>query len=112
MSLIHAFNQGGVMMYPILILGIIMLLISIERIQVLYFKTNLDKEHIFKSLTSHLLKGDLEGMLVVCVVNFPPKKIGNFSSEVLTLGFPNTADIGWVLITPAKNSVKLGDRLK
>ena len=52
------------------------------------------------------------GMLVVCVVNFPPKNIGKFTSEVLTLGFQNTAGGGWVLITPAKPSVKLGDKLK
>ncbi len=57
-------------------------------------------------------KGELEGMLVCCVVNFPPKKIGSFMSEVLTLGFKNTKDIGWVLITPAKDSVEIGSKLQ
>ncbi len=57
-------------------------------------------------------KEELLGMLVVCVVNFPPKNIGKFTSEVLTLGFQNTEDGGWVLITPAKGSVKLGDKLR
>lgn len=57
-------------------------------------------------------KEDLTGMLVVCVVNFQPKQVGKFTSEVLTLGFPNTDGIGWVLITPSKPSVKIGDRLK
>lgn len=57
-------------------------------------------------------KEELMGMLVVCVVNFPPKNIGKFVSEVLTLGFENTNGGGWVLITPAKGSVKLGSRLK
>ena len=57
-------------------------------------------------------KEELQNMLVCCVVNFPAKKIANFDSEVLTLGFPNTDGTGWVLITPAKNSVKIGDRLK
>ena len=57
-------------------------------------------------------KEELQGMLVACVVNFPPKNIGKFTSEVLTLGFQNTAGGGWVLITPAKPSVKLGDKLK
>ena len=56
-------------------------------------------------------KDELQGMLVCCVVNFPPKKIGPFTSEVLTLGFKNTADIGWVLITPAKMSVEIGSKL-
>lgn len=57
-------------------------------------------------------KEELEGMLVACVVNFPPKKIASFTSEVLTLGFPNSDGTGWVLVIPAKNSVKLGDRLR
>ena len=57
------------------------------------------------------LKEELEGMLVACVVNFPPRQIGPFISEVLTLGFKNTDGIGYVLVTPSKHSVKLGDRL-
>ena len=57
-------------------------------------------------------KEELLGMLVVCVVNFPPKNIGRFVSEVLTLGFKNTAGGGWVLITPSKGSVNLGDKLR
>ena len=57
-------------------------------------------------------KDELQEMLVCCVVNFAPKKIGPFTSEVLTLGFRNTADIGWVLITPAKQSVELGSKLQ
>lgn len=57
-------------------------------------------------------KEELSGMLVCCVVNFPPKRIGDFSSEVLTLGFKNSNGTGWVLITPAKDSVNLGDRLR
>jgi tRNA-binding protein len=57
-------------------------------------------------------KEELFGMLVACVVNFPPKNIGKFVSEVLVTGFKNSAGLGWILITPAKNSVRLGDRLK
>ena len=56
-------------------------------------------------------KEELEGMLVACVVNFPPRQIGPFISEVLTLGFKNTDGPGYVLVTPSKHSVKLGDRL-
>jgi tRNA-binding protein len=56
-------------------------------------------------------KDELEGMLVCCVVNFEPKKVANFESQVLTLGFKNTTDIGWVLITPANKNVELGSKL-
>lgn len=56
-------------------------------------------------------KEELQGMLVCCVVNFPPKKIGSFVSEVLTLGFKNNSGEGWVLITPSKNFVNVGDKL-
>lgn len=56
-------------------------------------------------------KEELEGMLVACVVNFPPRQIGPFISEVLTLGFKNTEGLGYVLVTPSKSSVQLGDKL-
>lgn len=56
-------------------------------------------------------KEELSGSLVCCVVNFPPKQVGSFASEVLTLGFQNNAGGGWVLIEPKKGSVDLGSRL-
>jgi tRNA-binding protein len=56
-------------------------------------------------------KEELDGMFVACVINFPTRQIGPFISEVLTLGFKNTDGPGYVLITPSKHSVKLGDKL-
>ena len=56
-------------------------------------------------------KEELLGMHVCCVVNFPPRQVGPFMSEVLTLGFKNTAGEGYVLITPSKDSVAVGDCL-
>ncbi len=56
-------------------------------------------------------KEALQGMLVCCVVNFPPRRIGKFESEVLTLGFKNTVGAGYVVITAANENVALGDRL-
>ena len=47
--------------------------------------------------------------LVLAVVNFPPRQIGPFMSEVLTLGVPN-ADGATVLIVP-DGDVPLGGRL-
>lgn len=57
-------------------------------------------------------KEELLNTLVCCVVNFPVKRVGPFESEVLTLGFKNNADIGWVLISPLKGSVDLGSKLQ
>ena len=52
---------------------------------------------------------DLIGQQVAAVVNFPPRQIGPFMSEVLTLGFPD-ADGEVVLIAPAQE-VPNGGRL-
>lgn len=51
----------------------------------------------------------LLGKLVAAVVNFPPRQIGKFMSEVLTVGFPDD-DGKVVLFSPDKN-VPLGGRL-
>jgi tRNA-binding protein len=60
-------------------------------------------------LTRHYTRQDLEGRLVLAVVNFPPRQIGPYMSEVLTLGVPD-ADGGVVLIVPDKK-VPIGGRL-
>lgn len=57
-------------------------------------------------------KEELLNSLVCCVVNFPPKQIGPFASEVLTLGFRNNTGNGWVLIEPKNKNVDLGSKLQ
>ncbi|MDQ3123668.1 MAG: tRNA-binding protein [bacterium] len=54
-------------------------------------------------------KEELQGMLVLGVVNFPLRQIGPAVSEVLTLGVPDT-DGNCILITPAQD-VPLGGKL-
>jgi len=54
-------------------------------------------------------KDQIVGVQVLCVVNFPPRQIGPFLSEVLTLGVPDS-DNECVLIKPER-SVPLGGRL-
>ena len=50
-------------------------------------------------ITKHYRVEDLPGRQVLAVVNFPPRQIGRFMSEVLTLGVPD-ADGEVVLIGP------------
>jgi len=52
---------------------------------------------------------DLVGSLVMAVVNFPPRQIGPFMSEVLTLGVPD-ANGDVILIRPDRD-VPVGGRL-
>lgn len=54
-------------------------------------------------------KEDLVGRLVMGVVNFPPRQIGPFTSEVLTLGVPD-ADGKVVLLRP-DNDVPSGGKM-
>ena len=43
-------------------------------------------------ITHRYQKEDLLGKQVIGVVNFPPKQIGKFFSEVLTLGLPDVGE--------------------
>ena len=60
-------------------------------------------------LTKHYTKQDLEGRLVLAVVNFPPRQIASFFSEVLTLGV-RLGEGNMVLIGPDRD-VPLGLRI-
>ena len=58
---------------------------------------------------SHYTREDLEGRLVVAVVNFPPRQIGPFMSEVLVLGLPD--EEGRVTLLQPDSDVPLGGRV-
>ena len=60
-------------------------------------------------LPQNYKKEDLIGKLVLGVINFPPRQIGPFTSEVLTLGVPDK-EHECVLVIPDKN-VPLGSKL-
>jgi tRNA-binding protein len=60
-------------------------------------------------ITVHYDAGHLIGKQVVAVVNFAPRQIGKFMSEVLVLGFPDGA--GEVVLVTADQPVPNGGRL-
>ncbi len=59
-------------------------------------------------ITNHYKPEDLIGKQILAVVNFPPRQIADFMSEILILG--TYSDDGVVLVVPDKN-VKNGDKL-
>jgi tRNA-binding protein len=60
-------------------------------------------------ITEHYTPDALIGRQVAAVVNFPPRQIGKFMSEVLTLGFPDEA--GKVVLFAPDRKVPNGGRL-
>ncbi|MFL9878862.1 tRNA-binding protein [Herbaspirillum rhizosphaerae] len=60
-------------------------------------------------ITTHYQLDQLVGKQVAAVVNFPPRQIGKFMSEVLTLGFPDAQ--GEVVLFAPDQAVPDGSRL-
>ena len=59
---------------------------------------------------THYPAHELEGRLVIGVVNFPPRRIAGFESEVLVLGALSD-EHGVVLLRPDRDDVAPGDRI-
>lgn len=60
-------------------------------------------------ITVHYQHTELVGRQVLCVVNFPPKQIANFVSEVLVTGFAD--ETGAIVISSIDKKVPNGARL-
>lgn len=60
-------------------------------------------------ITAHYALEELPGRKVAAVVNFPPRQIGKFMSQVLTLGFADEA--GEVVLFSPDKDVPNGSRL-
>ena len=60
-------------------------------------------------ITEHYSKSDLINKQVIAVVNFPPKQIGPFVSEVLTLGLSD--ENGKVVLVMPTKEIPLGGKL-
>lgn len=67
------------------------------------------KKSCAQLVANYPVKENLIGMLVLCVVNFPPRQVGPAISEVLTLGIPGPNNE--VIVVKAEREVPLGGRL-
>ena len=60
-------------------------------------------------ITDHYDPQSLLGAMVMAVVNFPPRQIGPFMSEVLVLGFHDAS--GAIVLARPDREVPIGERL-
>ena len=76
---------------------------------VIDFGADIGRKSSSAQITEHYKPDELIGRQVAAVVNFPPRQIGPFKSEVLTLGFHDEA--GYVVLINADKRVPNGAKL-
>ncbi len=76
---------------------------------VIDFGPGIGRKKSSAQITKHYKAEELVGRQVAAVVNFPPRQIGPFMSEVLTLGFPD--ENGAVVLIMPTLKVPNGGRL-
>lgn len=59
-SLAKAYHDGGIGMHPILVSLVFVIAVLIDRIRVLYFAANIDKDAFLRGLKKHIYSGDLD----------------------------------------------------
>ncbi len=59
-SLAKAYHDGGFGMHPILVSLVFVLGVLLDRIRVLYFAANIDKDAFLRGLKKHIYSGDLD----------------------------------------------------
>ncbi len=74
------------------------------------FGSEIGVKHSSAQLVKYYQKEDLIGKKVLGVVNFPPRQIGPFISESLTLGVPDE-NHDCILIAPDKDAAVIGGKL-
>jgi len=60
------FHEGGFMMYPILLLGLVILAIILERTYVLFIKANVDRDKFVETAQKNLLAGNIQSVIGLC----------------------------------------------
>ncbi|MCI4660252.1 MAG: tRNA-binding protein [Neomegalonema sp.] len=73
------------------------------------FGEELGLRHSSAQITENYARENLVGKQVICVVNFPPRQIGPFISEVLTLGVED--ENGDIVLLTTDFPGKLGARV-
>jgi len=73
------------------------------------FGSELGEKKSSAQITKHYQPDELIGKRVMAVVNFPPRQIGKFMSEVLVLGVPDES--GEVVLLCPDKEVPIGGRL-
>jgi tRNA-binding protein len=73
------------------------------------FGAGIGEKRSSAQITVHYAPAGLVGQEVLAVVNFPPRQIGKFVSEVLVLGLPD--DNGAVVLVQPGREVPVGGRL-
>lgn len=73
------------------------------------FGAEIGEKRSSAQITVHYRPEDLVGRQVLAVVNFPPRQIGTFLSEVLVLGLPD--ENGAIVLVQPEIDVPVGGRL-
>lgn len=74
------------------------------------FGSEIGIKHSSVQIVKYYKKEEVMGKLVLGVVNFPPRQIGPFLSESLTLGVPDE-NHDCILIVPDKDKAVVGGKL-
>jgi biopolymer transport protein ExbB len=66
------FREGGWGMWPILAVGLVFILITIDRVKYLFFTAKSDQRALVAEVQKHLMMGDVQGAITACQTNGAP----------------------------------------